>query len=258
MTRKRTYLLIQTLLCLLAAGYLIFTAVDIYLTGAPIKANEDVFYSIFTREKVVERIAPVRPVFLIAVGIGIAGWILGIGGDRVQVQDSEIKRNLIWARIQRPSKPMLKERRVQGVFFWGGWIAFMLCMVPILLYVLNGAHFDNAADTEADFFALLRVLVPWTAAGLGCLCLAALGREKSLLREIKAGEEQYDLDKRAGLKIQPSFSPLGKELSGRGIWIRRILLVAAVVLILAGIFNGGMWDVLKKATLICTECVGIG
>nr|MBE6545081.1 thioredoxin [Oscillospiraceae bacterium] len=36
--------------------------------------------------------------------------------------------------------------------------------------------------------------------------------------------------------------------------------VAAVALILiaAGIFNGGMEDVLQKAVKICTECIGLG
>ena len=36
------------------------------------------------------------------------------------------------------------------------------------------------------------------------------------------------------------------------------LAVLAVVLIIAGIKNGGMADVLAKATAICMECVGLG
>ena len=35
-------------------------------------------------------------------------------------------------------------------------------------------------------------------------------------------------------------------------------LAAAAGLILAGIANGGMWDVLYKAVTICTECIGLG
>lgn len=39
----------------------------------------------------------------------------------------------------------------------------------------------------------------------------------------------------------------------------RILLYAvALLLIAAGILNGGMRDVLIKAINICTECIGLG
>lgn len=40
--------------------------------------------------------------------------------------------------------------------------------------------------------------------------------------------------------------------------IRRLLLVAAVALIIAGVFNGSALDVFGKAVKICTECVGLG
>ena len=40
--------------------------------------------------------------------------------------------------------------------------------------------------------------------------------------------------------------------------IRRLLLAAAFALIIAGIFSGGMQDVINKAIHICTECIGLG
>ena len=39
---------------------------------------------------------------------------------------------------------------------------------------------------------------------------------------------------------------------------RRICLVTALLLILAGVFNGSMADVLAKASAVCTECIGLG
>lgn len=36
------------------------------------------------------------------------------------------------------------------------------------------------------------------------------------------------------------------------------LLVAAVLLILLGVLNGGAQDVLTKAVKICSECIGLG
>lgn len=40
--------------------------------------------------------------------------------------------------------------------------------------------------------------------------------------------------------------------------LRILLYAAALLLIAAGILNGGMRDVLIKAINICTECIGLG
>lgn len=40
--------------------------------------------------------------------------------------------------------------------------------------------------------------------------------------------------------------------------LRILLYAAALLLIVAGILNGGMRDVLIKAINICTECIGLG
>jgi len=48
-------------------------------------------------------------------------------------------------------------------------------------------------------------------------------------------------------------------MPGRGTTAVRIaLLVAAAALIILGILNGSMKDVLMKAINICTECIGLG
>ena len=39
---------------------------------------------------------------------------------------------------------------------------------------------------------------------------------------------------------------------------QRIILVAAVILIAAGLLDGGYRDVMSKAVMICMECIGIG
>ena len=40
--------------------------------------------------------------------------------------------------------------------------------------------------------------------------------------------------------------------------LRTAVLVIALILIILGILNGGLEDVLAKGTAICTECVGLG
>ena len=129
-------------------------------------------------------------------------------------------------------------------------------MVPILVFLLNPAHFPEA-DPESMFYGLLRVFLPWTAVGLGALAVTSALRERSVLRETKAAQElvksektEKTADAAAGV---PSINPPAKTRIARV-----ILLIAAVVLILAGVFNGSALDVLYKAITICTECVGLG
>ena len=78
------------------------------------------------------------------------------------------------------------------------------------------------------------------------------------------------VQKKSGAAAAPH--PAGKELYEKGIYartaqkenakqagiLRAVLFVVAVVLIVFGIFNGGMRDVLVKAINICTECIGLG
>lgn len=56
--------------------------------------------------------------------------------------------------------------------------------------------------------------------------------------------------------------PIGKVRRGLPkyaiIVARSMLIAAAVLMIIFGIFNGGMHDVLQKAIKICTECIGLG
>lgn len=40
--------------------------------------------------------------------------------------------------------------------------------------------------------------------------------------------------------------------------LRAALYAAAIAMVIAGILNGGMRDVLVKAVNICTECIGLG
>ena len=54
-------------------------------------------------------------------------------------------------------------------------------------------------------------------------------------------------------------TPTAPAVRGRALLALRIALcAAAVVLIVLGVMNGGLWDVLVKAVNICTECIGLG
>lgn len=44
----------------------------------------------------------------------------------------------------------------------------------------------------------------------------------------------------------------------KGKILRKVIFVAAVILIIIGALNGGVKDVMNKANRICYECIGIG
>jgi len=50
-----------------------------------------------------------------------------------------------------------------------------------------------------------------------------------------------------------------KKCKTMGVWsLRAVIFVAAVLLIIVGVQNGGMKEVLLKAINICTQCIGLG
>ena len=147
MTKKKLFLLIQSALCVLLAILLASAAIGICREGMA-SQEEDPLESIYTREKVAERLAPIAPLFVASLALTALGLILGVRDD------AKPARDLAGIAARRKTKESRPER--------------------------------------------------------------ALGL------------------------------------------LRALLLAAALLLILAGVWNGGARDVLSKAARICTECVGLG
>ncbi len=255
MTKSRLFLIVQAILCVVLAVLLASTAIGIYREGVAAKAENPLAW-IYSREIAAKRFAPIAPLFFIAVGLTIGGLILDAGEEdpAKPVKDAELTRNLTVSRVTQASDAMKKEQAMQkrtGVIGWG---AFAVCMIPVLIYLLNGGHFPNG-NLEPVFRSLLVHILPWIAVGFGCLMIASILQEKSILRETEAAKEQLQAEKAAGIQpgnMQPDHSKTPVET------IRVVLLVCAVILIIAGVFNGSARDVLGKAIKICTECVGLG
>ena len=254
MTGKRAYLILQAALCVLLAALLCAAAAGIFREGSARRA-EDPMESIYTPEIVATRFAPIAPLFFVSVGLTAAGLLLGVkdeGADR-PVKDAALARDLAAARVAAPSEAMQKERAAQKRLTVLGWGIFAACMVPVAVYIANPAHFPEH-DLEGMFYALIRVLLPWTAAGLGALAVTAVLREKCVLREAEAARAQISAERASGVipEPKPAAQP---EKRGKA---QAVLIAAAVALIVLGIVNGSARDVLYKAIMICTECVGLG
>ena len=254
MTKRKLYLVLQAAVCVALVVWLSLSAIGIWREGSARKA-EHPMESVYTPEAVAEKLAPIAPLLVAGLGLLAAGLVLGVNGEGADkpVRDAELNRDLLASRVVQPSEAMLAERRKQRRLVWIGWGLFALCMVPILVYLLNPVHFPEA-DLEMMFFALMRVLLPWTAVGLGALAVTSVLREKSVLRETQAVKERLEMERAAGIATEPKSA----DPPGRTAMLQAVIIVAAVILILAGVFNGSARDVLYKAITICTECVGLG
>lgn len=254
MTRTRIYLIIQAALCVLLVVLLCVSAATIYREGSARKA-EHPLEPIYTREIAAEKFAPIAPLFFAAVGLMIAGLVLGIRdeGARKPVGDPELNRDLVVGRVSQPSDDMRRARGAQKRWLVIGWAAFAACMLPILIYMVDPAHFP-LEDLEGMFYSLIRVLIPWTAVGLGALAVCSSMRKGFVLRETEAAQARLKEERAAGVKPEPKAAPQ----PGSAVALQIALIAVAIGLIVVGTFNGSARDVLYKAINICTECVGLG
>ncbi len=254
--KNKVYLIVQSVLCVVVCVMLAAAAVMIYRAGLAQKAADPLSW-IYTREKVAAALVPVMPVLILGIVLTVVGLIMKITDANADkpAKDTEWQRDTIAKRVATPSSEMKAERSRQRKLNYGGWAAFALCMVPILIYITNGNHFPNG-DLEPVFLALIAHTIPWTLIGLGILMISTVLQEKSMEREILAAREQIKLEKAGGVK--PETDGGKRQTADRVRLLRIALLIVAVMMIVAGTFNGSARDVFGKAVKICTECIGLG
>ena len=292
MAKNKIFLWIQTALCVLIAILLVSSAVRIFIDGSAYQAAGHPSEWIYTREKAAAALMPILPLFLLSFAMTVYGLVKGIEDEKADkpVQDVERARDLVCARVAQPSEEMAKERGLQKKLLLGSWIGFAVCMIPILLYITNGAHFalTDAEGLDHSIVSMIAYVVPWTVLGLACLIVTTVLQGKSMQREAdaatalmkeaaaakaaqaaKSGAESAKTAEAPSAGAESAKAPSASkaaaplyntspETSRRRVLIRRVLLVAAVIFVVLGFQNGSMKDVLVKAIRICTECVGLG
>ena len=254
MTNKRILLLVQSALCIIMVVMLIAGAIGIYRQGVAEK-QENPLARIYTREKVAAALNTVAPVIVLSVVTTIACSMIGVRDENEDkpVKDIELTRDLMLTRVAEPSDAMKKEQALQKKLLYGGWAGFGICMLPVLIYMTNGAHFLNG-DLEEMIRSLTVRVFPWITLGISCLIVSTVLQGRSIQREYDAIMVRIGEEKAAGIKAEPKPKTPARDL----VILRLVLLTLAVVFIIAGILNGSMDAVVNKAIRICTECVGLG
>lgn len=239
---------------LVVASLMMIQCVRIYMAGtAPSNLTEAGvrIHDIYSREIVAAHWQPVAVpalVWLVLLVIcGVARLVLPREKGRLPAVEPEVTLSLLRARREN-TEAMRKEQHGRSV---GRIVCLVWCLVCAALagvYLLDVSHFTSW-DLEQVMGQMLLHVAPPTVAAFAALMALSAWEERSVRREINAAKQA---------PIKKGAAPADKQ-QGRGVAIGRVCLyAAAIALVVLGVLNGGMYDVLVKAINICTECIGLG
>ena len=255
--RRRIHAVYGILLSVLivASGIcLILSCIEIYKSGA----------SPFTRESIGQAFAKIAvPVYVCLGGI-VIGIVLSLvlpveavklrGGMEAKKALARLYTRINFLACDREVREKLKKeshyRITVRVFL------VLICVaaaIPLLIYLCNASNFTM--ELNASVMGLAYMAIPFVLiAGLAALCATVL-EQASIKRETAMVKELIALGTAPGWNCKP----VVRSTREGAVWaVRIVIIVLGTVLVILGLFNGGMKDVLGKAIKICTECIGLG
>lgn len=237
---------------LILAAALILQCLAIYRAGtAPENLTADGvrIQDVYSREIVAARLSGIAWAFVLwlaALAVAVADRIAHPGQGAQSAGDVRMRLELYRARVEATAEMEGERRKRRRVRIAAGCLC-AACALGAGVYLFNREHFTSW-DLEIVMGAMAAHVFPWIAIAFVVAMISAQLCDRSRVREI-------ELAKGAPKKTAAQPSQTGGRHTGA--W-RTALLLASVGLIVAGILNGGMYDVLVKAVNICTECIGLG
>ncbi len=168
---------------------------------------------------------------------------------------------------------IVRERYFRLATVFGSALIWINALVLILVFTLNKENYVGTQVNES-VKDLALVVFPSSLIAIGISYVVSIVNHLSKKREleqlknaVKLNKEVLDGNGKSGLhplfdKIYSVWNTTKAFISENekvSLWVLRgIVFVVAIVLIILGIINGGMEDVLAKAIRICTECIGLG
>lgn len=258
---RRAWPWLTALLVILAAALLIAQAVAVYAAGnAPENLTEAGvhIHPVYSREIVLARLRAIGAPLWVCAAAAVVGLALGAGaGEPRPSVPPERQLGRLMARLpaalpEASADAALLHREARNRR--RAWLACAVaCLVALLFsaaYLLDPGHFTSW-ELEAVMGRMLLALIPWMGLAFGALCAAAFFHRASVRRAIPAARRLAAMG-----RVSP-LPPPAKPERGRAA-LRLGLYVAAAALVVLGVLNGGLRDVLVKAINICTECIGLG
>ena len=245
---------IATTACLILLGIgFIACCAHLYFTGGSTP---------YSRESIGQYLVILAAPSAILIGLSLWGVIYNsVKGERddestkrthVELLDSFTARYDVGDFDEETRKVIKTERDRRYTFKCIAYAFSALIFALVLVYIVFIANFTIETLNE-DVVAALAVALPLSAIALGIhvpRVYLAEGSAKIELDAMKAYIKQHGAPKKVEINE-------AKKFEYESI-VKYALLGISVVLIVLGIINGGMADVLNKAVKICTECIGLG
>lgn len=256
-------------LCVLAGVSLILACLSVYAGGEGVFSRESVWAAFLSI------LLPVLLCLLSLLGGILLSFLLPLprtkeaSDARLFLDRGKAVRYRLFARIdlekagEELRSAVRREGKLRTLLSAGGTLFAAICAVPPLVCFLNPANFPNE-NPNAEVISSLYVLIPCLTLALSFLYavshLVSLSydREYALLRSAaKAGAVRGEGGE--GEAERKGFAAwFARHEKTVILALRGGVFALAVALIILGVDNGGMNDVLEKAVRICTECIGLG
>ncbi len=264
---KRTHLIYG--ICL--SVVIILAALSIILSCYAIYDGGD---GEFSREIVAERFSKIAVLVYLCLAGVVGGIILSIclpiqkeSASKENIKSLKAHPNFFMTLERLAQKVSLdtcepklarkiKTERAKRVIY--ACVCTAICAItaiPLLLHIGNPLNYDKYLINQSIIPAVVFTLIWCLCALIFCLILSIITRI-SQRAEIAYLKEAISLGAAAPQKSDNCAKTKKETVI---LWsVRGVILAAAIVFIVVGIFNGGMADVLGKAIRLCTECIGLG
>lgn len=252
-SKRSVRIMLQWLLgvaTVLMAALLIWQCVTIYHEGiAPENMGENGLriHDIYSREIVTAHFASIAWsvwVFLALLAVNI------IAGkpEQKELLRAPVENQLLMLRARTEETDEIRKVKKQRIGVWcGAAILCLICGGMAGRFLLDWSNFASR-DLEVVVRQMVIETFPWIGLAFILLMAAEQWNFRLLMKELEL--------RRSAPKCKPD-AAASEKTTGRNV-IRVIIAAAAVALIVLGVMNGGMFDVLVKAINICTECIGLG
>ncbi len=235
---------------LLVAVLLIVQCADIYFTGtaASNRTESGVYiHPIYSREIVGAYFGRISWSAWLWLALLIAVLAVRQPAEKTAVKPPVANQLALLQKRVETTPGMVREQKKRKTLFIACTIICAVCAMQVGLYMSDLTHFASR-DLEAVVGAMLLHVAPWIAVGFVSIMAFEQMNYRSMLTEIEEGKNAP--------RRQPETA---KVQNTKAYSVARVVFyAAAAALLIAGVLNGGMRDVLIKAINICTECIGLG
>ncbi len=263
-TVRLVYGSILGVMTVILGALFIWQVLDIYFTGT---AADYTGKYIFSRENTGEHLMRILPAFVVWLVMCAAGFVLWEIFPSSEPRVKTDVRYSLWrlkkrmpseagGDLQESYKAVKREESILEYLWVACFAVVFLAAVYVVVYLMVPSNFPSTENKTEVILEMVKNIMPCVAAAFA-VCIAAA------IYEGKSARKQLEHVKKLTKGFKPVEAAPGKVsavihhkyfLLGVRIGVGCL----GVALVIAGIFNGSIHDLLVKAINICTECIGLG